>query len=97
MSGMLSASLEYYRGVRDAMSEAAFFQVYGNLFHLADRPEGPAAERAQTVEARELPVVKDALAAIEQGGYAEAVARLGALLASNATTQRRPLHGTNVQ
>ena len=60
------------------MSEAAFSRLYGNLFHLADRPEGPQPERAQTVEARELPVVKDAPAAIEQGGYAEAVARMGA-------------------
>jgi hypothetical protein len=69
--------------VRDAVSEAAFFQVYGNLFslYLADRPERPQPGRAQTGDPRDLPVVKDALAAIEEGGYAEAVARVGALLA----------------
>ncbi len=32
-------------------------------------------------EPRDLPVVKEALASIEEGGYAEAVARVGALLA----------------
>ena len=64
-------------------SEAAFFQIYGNLFslYLADRPERRQPERAQTVDPRELPVVKEALAAIDQGGYAEALARVGALLA----------------
>ena len=32
MSELMSASLDYYRDVRDALSEAAFFQIYGNLF-----------------------------------------------------------------
>ncbi|MCC7486655.1 MAG: DUF3141 domain-containing protein [Burkholderiales bacterium] len=83
MSGVMSAALDYYRDVRDAMSEAAFFQVYGNLFslHLADRREALEETRSRAVEPRELPVVKEALAAIERGGYAEAVARAAALLA----------------
>src|SRR5262249_44909246 len=33
-SDTLSASPEYYRAMRDAMSEAMFFQIYGNLFAL---------------------------------------------------------------
>jgi hypothetical protein len=83
MSEITSAAMEYYREVRDAMSEAAFFQVYGNLFslYLADKQEAQLQERAQKVESRELPVVKEALAAIEEGGYPEAVARVAALLA----------------
>jgi pimeloyl-ACP methyl ester carboxylesterase len=83
MAGITSAALDYYREVRDATSEAAFFQVYGNLFnfHLADKRAAEERRAAAPAELRELPVVKEALAAIEHGGYAEAVARIGALLA----------------
>ncbi|MDH4094417.1 MAG: DUF3141 domain-containing protein [Betaproteobacteria bacterium] len=83
MVELTSASLDYYRAVRDALSEAAFFQVYGNMFafNLAGRREAEARREAPAVEPRELPVVKEALAAIEHGGYPEAIARLGALLA----------------
>ena len=83
MSEPTSAALDYYREVRDAMSEAAFFQVYGNLFslYLADKEEAREREGSALVEPHELPVVKEALAAIEQGGYPEACARVGALLA----------------
>jgi len=77
----ISASLDYYREMRDATSEAAFFQTYGNVFslYLADKHEAHAAESA--AEPRELPFVKEALASIEEGGFAEALARVGSLLA----------------
>jgi pimeloyl-ACP methyl ester carboxylesterase len=83
MVELTSAALDYYRAVRDALSEAAFFQVYGNLFafNLADRREAEERREPQAAKPRELPVVKEALAAIEHGGYPEAIARLGALLA----------------
>ena len=83
MVELTSAALDYYRAVRDAASEAVFFQVYGNMynFNLADRRTAEDRGEAQAVEPRQLPVVKEALAAIERGGYAEAIARLGALLA----------------
>src|SRR5262249_30074102 len=40
-SELISASLDYYRAIRDAVSEAAFFELYGNLFslYLADKRE----------------------------------------------------------
>jgi hypothetical protein len=80
MSELISASLDYYRALRDAASEAAFFQTYGNLFslYLADKPE---ARAEQVTDPRELPVVKQAMAAIAHGGYPEAVARVAYLLA----------------
>jgi hypothetical protein len=81
-SEIIGASLDYYRDLRDATSEAAFFQTYGNIFsmYLADKRE--ADESAEAVaDPRELPVVQDALASIEEGGYAEAVTRVAALLA----------------
>ena len=41
VSEAVSASLDYYREMRDATSEAAFFQTYGNVFslYLADKHE----------------------------------------------------------
>lgn len=83
LSELTSAALDYYREVRDATSEAAFFQVYGNLFsvYLADREGAIESESGKAVDPRDLPVVKDALAAIDKGGYPEAFARAAALLA----------------
>jgi pimeloyl-ACP methyl ester carboxylesterase len=82
-SEVMSASLDYYREVRDAVSEAAFFQTYGNMFslYLADKREAEQLGAEQPAEGRELPIVKEALASIGEGGYAEAVARVASLLA----------------
>jgi len=79
LSAMTSASLDYYRAVRDALSEAAFFQIYGNLFalYMADRAEAGAPP----TDARETPFVKEALASITEGGYAAALGRVAFLLA----------------
>ncbi|WP_248323876.1 MULTISPECIES: DUF3141 domain-containing protein [unclassified Caballeronia] len=82
-SQLISASLDYYRAMRDAGMEAAFFTIYANLFsaYLADH-KAPAESPVKTgAEPRELPFVKDALAAISEGGYTEAIARAAALLA----------------
>jgi len=81
-SAAISASLEYYRAMRDAVSEAEFFQTYGNVFslYIADKAEAEA-KGEQVAEGRELPFVKEALASIAEGGYAEALARVACLLA----------------
>jgi len=76
-SEMLSASLDYYRGVRDAASEAAFFQLYGNI--LANGAALPAPARPP--ELREQEFARHALANLSKGTYVEAVARVAALLA----------------
>jgi pimeloyl-ACP methyl ester carboxylesterase len=81
-SATISASLDYYRALRDAASEAAFFQTYGNVFslYIADkRSTEKAIERI--AEPRELPFVKEALESIAEGGYPEALARVACLLA----------------
>jgi hypothetical protein len=82
MAATISASLEYYGAVRDAASEAAFFQTYGNVFslYIADKR---SAEKAveRIADPRELPFVKEALASIAEGGYPEALARVACLLA----------------
>ncbi len=79
----VSASLDFYRELRDATSEALFFETYGSVFslYLADRRLADAARAAGTGSAPALPFVDEALAAIEDGGFAEALARVGALLA----------------
>jgi hypothetical protein len=82
MSELTSAAMDYQRGVKDAVTEATFFQTYGHLFSmfLADRPEySPVPEGVK--DPRDLPFVKEALAAIDHGGYAEATARAAFLLA----------------
>jgi pimeloyl-ACP methyl ester carboxylesterase len=78
-SSAISASLDYYRAMRDAQSEAAFFTTYGNVFSLyvADKREAHQA----VAEPRELPFVQEALASIKEGGYPEALARVACLLA----------------
>jgi len=80
-SELISASLDYYRALRDAASEAAFFLIYGNLFALRADAAALPRQPAPAADPRELPFVKDALAAVDEGGYAEAVARVGYLLA----------------
>jgi len=81
-SAALSASLEFYRAMRDAASEASFFQAYGNVFSLYVADKQAAAGAAVPVaDARELPFVAEALATIDQGGYPEALARVASLLA----------------
>ncbi|KWR90616.1 DUF3141 domain-containing protein [Cupriavidus sp. IDO] len=78
---MVSAMLDNYRAVRDAMTEASFFNIYANMFsqYLGDkagtRPGAPVI-----AEPRELPEVQRALAAVSEGGYVEALARVAFLL-----------------
>ena len=83
MSELVSASLDYYRALRDAASEAAFFSTYGNLFslYLAHKHEAEEHPAPGATDPRELPYVKEALASIREGGYTEAFARVAFLLA----------------
>lgn len=82
-SDLLSASLDYYRDLRDATSEALFFSLYGTMFAIGRR--GQLEKRGESKEAiktgRDSAFVQEALAAMASGGYPEALARAGALLA----------------
>jgi hypothetical protein len=88
MAELMSASLDHYRALRDAMSEAQFFTTFGNMFsmYLADKYEADERAAATTTDPRELPFVKDALASIKEGGYTEAFARVAYLLARKDDT-----------
>ncbi|SPR99642.1 DUF3141 domain-containing protein [Cupriavidus taiwanensis] len=77
---ILSAGLDAYRAVRDAMTEAAFFNVYANMMSFLPQDKPAHAGRPAVTEPRELPEVKAALESIREGGYAEAIARMACLL-----------------
>ncbi|HEX5865725.1 MAG TPA: DUF3141 domain-containing protein, partial [Casimicrobiaceae bacterium] len=79
LADLASATLEYQRALADAFTEALFFHVYGNLFSLYIADRGPAPV-AQSADPRDLPIVKEALASIDKGGYPEAFARAGFLV-----------------
>ena len=83
MSELVSASMTYYRDVRDAMSEAMFFETYGTMFALSGRAERemkPLDDGDAT--RRRLLEVLEALASINKGGYAEALSRAECLLSA---------------
>jgi pimeloyl-ACP methyl ester carboxylesterase len=81
ISEVTSASLDCYRALRDAIAEAAFFQIYGNVHAMYLGDERGTATPAIASNPRELSFVKQALASVEHGGYAEALARVAFLLA----------------
>jgi hypothetical protein len=85
LSDVVSASLDSVRAIRDATSEAVFFEIFGNLyaFGLGDGDRGDERAAVGGGDPRELPVVKEALAGIDRGGRAEAIARVSALLSED--------------
>jgi len=83
-SKTVSASLDLYRDLRDAWAEWLFFQTYSPMivFGVVEDAKNFAYQRPQNP--RELPVVKEALAAIERGGTLEALARIVELAGKGA-------------
>lgn len=82
-SEFIEASLDLYRDINNAVSEATFFELYGSLFVLRRTGKDGALSEEPVVEPRQLPVVQDALAHLSKGGFAEAAARIGFLLHRN--------------
>ena len=80
---LVSAGLDYYRAVRDALAEAAFFTIYGNVYvgYLAENAAAQGDVTEASTDPRQRPVVREALARMTDGGFAEAFARVGFLLA----------------
>jgi tellurite resistance protein len=83
-SDMLVAGLNWFRDVRDATLESLFFQIYGPLAVSGLAPKAAAELTASKVDPRELPIVQQALESIGKGGYAEALALIGALIGRGA-------------
>src|SRR5512143_291705 len=66
VSELVSASFDFYRDVRDAISEALFFEIYGNMFllYIEDKDKAKEQERLHVQDPRELPFVQEALASM---------------------------------
>ncbi len=83
-SVLMSAYLDFVRDVRDAVSESLFYLTYGNLAVVGASEPGAGEYIETKVNPRDLPFVRDALSAIEKGGYPEFVARVVALIGKSA-------------
>ena len=83
MSGLVGASLDYCHALRDVLRGVQSFTTSGGMFppYLLDRQAAEERIAVAATDPRELPFVKEALAAIGEGGYAEAFARVAFLLA----------------
>jgi pimeloyl-ACP methyl ester carboxylesterase len=79
-SAMTTAALDLYRELRDAGCEAAFYEVFGNLFSLQMADERADFKRRQRFDPRGLPAVREVLDTIEQGSTVEGLVRIAMLI-----------------
>jgi hypothetical protein len=83
-----SASWDLYRDLRDAAVENTFFRTYGPAsIGIATDDKEPAAE--DRVDARNAPMVKEALAHMNEGDRTRAMVRAALLLMKAGTGRRR--------
>ena len=88
-SAYVSAALDLYRDIRDAASEAAFFEVYGNMMSLQMADQRAVIRKQTRFDARALPAVRQVLDEIDQGGLPEAIVRTGLLLVKAGGGKRK--------
>jgi pimeloyl-ACP methyl ester carboxylesterase len=88
-SEYVSAALDLYRDLRDAASEAAFFEVYGNMLSLQMAEQRDAIRRRTRFDARALPAVRQVLDEMDDGGLPEAIIRTAMLLVKAGGGKRR--------
>jgi hypothetical protein len=74
------AGLDLYRDLRDAAAEAAFYQVYGNMWSLSMADERAEIRRQTRFDPRALPAVRQVLETLEQGGRREGLVRMAMLI-----------------
>jgi hypothetical protein len=87
---IVSAALDYYRALRDAMTEASFFAVYANMSSVQQAGKPAPAAEAEPAALERLEVER-ALAAMDKGGYAEALARTAFLVGHENGGEPLPL------
>jgi pimeloyl-ACP methyl ester carboxylesterase len=87
-AAMTSASWDLYRDLRDAAAENTFFRTYGpaSIGMVAEDKEAVAEE---PVDARDAPLVQQALSHIEIGNPTRAIVRTALLLMKAGTGRRR--------
>jgi hypothetical protein len=88
MAALTSASWDYYRDLRDASVENAFFRTYSPAsIGMAAAETDPASEAL--IDVRNATLVKEALSHIEDGDRTKAFVRAALLLMRAGTGQRR--------
>ena len=85
----MSAALDLYRDFRDAGSEAAFYEVYGNMWSLQMADQRADIRRQTRFDPRAVPAVRQVLDDLDHGGLPEAVIRAGMLIAKAGGGVRR--------
>ena len=88
-SECLCAALDLYRDLRDAQSEAAFFEVYGNMMSLQMADEREAIRRKGRFDPRSIPAVREVLDTLEEGSAVEGLARIAMLISKAGSGRRR--------
>jgi len=78
----ISATWDLCRDLRDATLESLFYFTYGGLLCMGIPADVGLTAGPGEIEPLEVPAIRDALEAIDRGGYVDAVARIGALMAS---------------
>ncbi|MCB8819416.1 DUF3141 domain-containing protein [Microvirga rosea] len=87
-AAMTSASLDLYRDLRDAAVENTFFRTYGPAgIGMAAREREAVAD--EPIDARNTPLVKEALSRIDEGDGTKAMVRTALLLMKAGTGRRR--------
>jgi pimeloyl-ACP methyl ester carboxylesterase len=89
MSACMVARLDLYRDSRDALSEAAFFEVYGNMMSLQMADERAEIRRKGKFDPRSIPAVREVLDTIEEGSAVEGLARIAMLINKAGSGLRR--------
>jgi pimeloyl-ACP methyl ester carboxylesterase len=84
-----SAALDLYRDLRDATSEAAFFEVYGNMMSLQMADEREEMRRKGKFDPRSIPAVREVLDTLEEGSAVEGLARIAMLIGKAGTGRHR--------
>jgi pimeloyl-ACP methyl ester carboxylesterase len=88
-SECLSAGLDLYRDLRDAASEAAFFEVYGNMMSLQMADEQAAMRSKRKFDPRSIPAVREVLDTLEEGSAVEGLARIAMLISKAGRGRHR--------
>lgn len=87
-AAMTSASLDFYRDLRDAAVENTFFRTYGPA-SIGMAADERAAVPEEPIDVRNTPLVKEALSHIEEGDRTKAIVRAALLLMKAGTGRRR--------
>jgi pimeloyl-ACP methyl ester carboxylesterase len=80
----ISATLNLYRDLRDALQEMLFYHAYTPMMILGMVEDQKDYAYETTMDSMDIAFVREALGAAEKGGYTEAIVRIRALIGRGA-------------